>query len=92
MVTLNPGYALYDRDTSTYYVAATPHNLYWRIEPKKAAASDFVVTDSTLTTTFGNSSYKGVAVTVAEQYKQNGENWKDKLEVQYKAEGGKWTN
>lgn len=92
VVKLDAGYALYDRDTSTYYVAATPLNLYWRIEPKAAAASDFVVTDSTLTTTFGNSSYKGVAVTVAEQYKQNGENWKDKLEVQYKAEGGKWTN
>ena len=90
VVKLEPGYALYH--SNTYYVAGIPLNLVWRIEPKEAAASDFVVTDSTLTTTFGNSSYKGVAVTVAEQYKQNGENWKDKLEVQYKAEGGKWTN
>lgn len=92
VVTLKPGYALYDRDTSTYYVAATPHNLYWRIEPKKAAASDFVVDASTLTTTY-NEKCHGVTVTVAEQYKQNGENWDGKLEVQYKAEGGgTWTN
>lgn len=92
VVKLDSGYALYDRDTRTYYVADTPLNLVWRIAPKEAAAEDFVVTDSTLTTTFGNSSYNGVAVTVAGQYKQNGENWKDKLEVQYKAEGGEWTN
>ena len=90
VVTLNPGYALYH--TNTYYVAATPLNLYWSIEPKKAAASDFEVDASTLTTTFGDSSYKGVTVTVAEQYKQHGEDWNGKLEVQYKAEGGKWTN
>ena len=88
-VTLKPGYALYH--SNTYYVADTPLNLVWHINPKKAAAADFVVTDSTLTTTFGNSSYKGVAVTVAEQYKQNGENWKDKLEVQYLVDGT-WTN
>lgn len=92
VVTLKPGYALYDRVTNTYYVADTPLNLYWRIAPKKAAASDFVVDASTLTTTFGDSSYKGVTVTVAKQYKQNGENWDGKLEVQYKAEGGEWTN
>lgn len=91
-VTLKPGYAWCDSVTSTYYVADTPLNLYWRIEPKAAAASDFVVTDSTLTTTYNDPSYKGVAVTVAEQYKQNGENWDGKLEVQYKAEDGKWTN
>lgn len=90
VVKLNPGYALYH--SNTYYVAGIPLNLVWRIAPKEAAASDFVVTDSTLTTTFGNSSYKGVAVTVAKQYKQNGENWDGKLEVQYKAEDGKWTN
>lgn len=92
VVTLKPGYALHNSVTNTYYVADTPLNLDWRIAPKEAAASDFVVTDSTLTTTFGNSSYKGVTVTVAKQYKQNGENWDGKLEVQYKAEGGKWTN
>ena len=92
VVKLNPGYAWCDSVTSTYYVAGIPLNLVWRIEPKTAAASDFEVTDSTLTTTFGNSSYKGVAVTVAKQYKQNGENWDGKLEVQYKAEGGEWTN
>ena len=90
VVELEPGYALYH--SNTYYVAGIPLNLVWRIAPKEAAAEDFVVTDSTLTTTFGNSSYNGVAVTVAGQYKQNGENWKDKLEVQYKAEGGEWTN
>lgn len=90
VVTLKPGYALYH--TNTYYVADTPLNLYWRIAPKEAAASDFVVTDSTLTTTFGNSSYKGVTVTVAEQYTKNSENWKDKLEVQYQAKDGTWTN
>lgn len=88
-VTLDPGYALYH--TNTYYVAATPLNLDWRIEPKAAAASDFVVTDSTLTTTFGDLSYKGVAVTVAEQYTKNGENWDGKLEVYYLVDGT-WTN
>lgn len=92
VVKLDAGYALYDRDTSTYYVAATPLNLVWRIEPKEAAASDFVVTDSTLTTTYDEKCH-GVTVTVAEQYKQNGENWDGKIEVQYKAEGGgTWTN
>ena len=92
VVNLKPGYAWYDSRTNTYYVADTPLNLYWRIAPKEAAASDFVVTDSTLTTTFGNSSYKGVAVTVAAKYTEHHENWNGKLEVQYKAEGGKWTN
>ena len=92
VVTLKPGYALCDHVTSTYYVAATPLNLVWRIEPKEAAASDFVVTDSTLTTTYDEKCH-GVTVTVAEQYKQNGENWDGKIEVQYKAEGGgTWTN
>lgn len=90
VVELEPGYALYH--SNTYYVAGIPLNLVWRIAPKEAAASDFVVTDSTLTTTFGNSSYKGVAVTVAAKYKAHGEDWNDKLEVQYKAEGGEWTN
>lgn len=87
-VELEPGYALYH--SNTYYVAGIPLNLVWRIEPKKAAASDFVVTDSTLTTTYNDLSYNGVAVTVAKQYKRNGENWDGKLEVQYKAEGGDW--
>ena len=90
VVTLKPGYALYNSVTNTYYVTATPLNLVWRIEPKKAAASDFVVT-STLTTTY-KEEYHGVTVTVAEQYTKNGENWDGKLEVQYKAEGGEWTN
>ena len=90
VVKLNSGYALYDRDTSTYYVADTPLNLVWRIAPKEAAASDFVVT-STLTTTY-NEKYHGVTVTVAEQYTKNSENWKDKLEVQYQAKDGAWTN
>ena len=92
VVTLKPGYALYNSVTNTYYVTDTPLNLVWRIEPKEAAADDFVVTDSTLTTTYNDLSYNGVAVTVAGQYKRNGENWDGKLEVQYKAEGGKWTN
>lgn len=87
-VELEPGYALYH--SNTYYVADTPLDLVWRIAPKKAAASDFVVTDSTLTTTYNDLSYNGVAVTVAKQYKRNGENWDGKLEVQYKAEGGDW--
>ena len=89
-VELEPGYALYH--TNTYYVAATPLNLDWSIEPKKAAASDFLVDASTLTTTFGDSSYKGVTVTVAAKYTEHHENWDGKLEVQYQAEGGKWTN
>lgn len=88
VVTLKPGYALCD--SGTYYVADTPLNLYWRIAPKEADAQDFVVT-STLTTTY-NGEYHGVTVTVAEKYKQNGEDWHGKLEVQYKAEGGEWTN
>ena len=92
VVKLEPGYALYDRDTSTYYVADTPLNLYWRIEPKAAAASDFVVTDSTLTTTYNDLSYNGVTVTVAKQYKQHSEDWTDKLEVQYQAKDNTWTN
>ena len=92
VVNLNSGYAWCDSLTSTYYVAGMSIDLDWSIAQKTAAASDFVVTDSTLTTTYGDDSYNGVAVTVAEQYKQNGENWKDKLEVQYKAKGGKWTN
>lgn len=90
VVTLKPGYALYNRDTSTYYVADTPLNLVWRIAPKAAAASDFVVDTSTLTTTY-NEEYHGVTVTVAEQYKQNGENWDGKLEVHYLVDG-EWTN
>lgn len=93
VVTLNPGYALCDSLTNTYYVADTPLNLYWSIEPKKAAASDFLVDASTLTTTFGDSSYNGVTVTVAAKYTEHHENWNGKLEVQYKAEdGGEWTN
>lgn len=90
VVTLNPGYALYHKNT--YYVADTPLNLVWRIEPKAAAASDFVVDASTLTTTYKDPSYNGVTVTVAAKYKAHGEDWNDKLEVQYKAEGGEWTN
>ena len=61
-------------------------------EPKEAAASDFEVDASTLATTYNDLSYNGVAVTVAEKYRKNGENWNGKLEVQYQAEGGKWTN
>ena len=91
VVTLKPGYAWCDSRTSTYYVADTPLNLDWSIEPKEAAASDFVVTDSTLTTTYDDHSYKGVAVTVAKQYKQNGENWDGKIEVHYLVDGT-WTN
>ena len=89
VVNLNPGYALYH--TNTYYVAGMSIDLDWRIEPKKAAASDFEVNTSTLTTTY-NEKYHGVAVTVAQKYKQNSENWKDKLEVQYQAKDGAWTN
>ena len=90
VVTLKPGYALYHKNT--YYVADTPLNLDWRIAPKKAAASDFEVDASTLTTTYKDPSYKGVAVTVAKQYTKNGESWDGKLEVQYQAKGGGWTN
>ena len=90
-VELEPGYALYDRVTNTYYVADTPLNLDWHIAAKTAAASDFVVTDSTLTTTY-NEEYHGVTVTVAAKYTEHSEDWTDKLEVQYKAEGGEWTN
>lgn len=92
VVTLKPGYALYNSVTNTYYVTDTPLNLYWSIEPKKAAADDFVVTASTLTTTFGNSSYKGVAVTVAKKYTKHSENWDGKLEVQYQAKDNTWTS
>lgn len=88
VVKLEPGYALYH--SNTYYVAGIPLNLVWRIEPKEAAADDFVVTDSTLTTTY-KEEYHGVTVTVAEQYKQNGENWDGKLEVQYQVDNT-WTN
>ena len=90
VVTLNPGYALYHKNT--YYVADTPLNLVWHIAAKAAAAEDFVVDKTTLTTTFGVSSYQGVVVTVAKQYKQYHEDWNGKLEVQYQAEGGEWTN
>lgn len=91
VVTLKPGYALYNSVTNTYYVTATPLNLYWRIEPKKAAASDFLVDASTLTTTY-KEEYHGVTVTVAKQYKQHSEDWTDKLEVQYQAKDNTWTN
>lgn len=89
VVELEPGYALYH--SNTYYVADTPLNLVWRIEPKEAAADDFVVTDSTLTTTY-KEEYHGVTVTVAKQYKQHSEDWTDKLEVQYQAKDNTWTN
>lgn len=93
VVTLKPGYALYNSVTNTYYVTDTPLNLVWRIAAKPAAADDFEVDASTpLTTTFGDSSYKGVTVTVAAKYTEHHENWNGKLEVQYKAEGGEWTN
>lgn len=91
VVTLNPGYALCDSLTNTYYVADTPLNLYWSIARKEAAADDFVVTDSTLTTTY-KEEYHGVTVTVAKQYKQHSEDWTDKLEVQYQAKDNTWTN
>lgn len=91
-VELEPGYALYDRVTNTYYVADTPLNLVWHIAPKAAAASDFEVDASTLTTTFRDPSYKGVTVTVAAKYTEDSEDWTDKLEVQYQAKGGTWTN
>ena len=92
VVTLKPGYALYNSVTNTYYVAATPLDLYWSIAPKEAAASDFVVDASTPLTTTYKEEYHGVTVTVAKQYTKHSENWDGKLEVQYKAEGGKWTN
>lgn len=88
VVTLEPGYALYH--SNTYYVAATPLNLYWSIAPKEAAADDFVVTDSTLTTTY-KEEYHGVAVTVAAKYTEHSEDWTDKLEVQYQVDNT-WTN
>lgn len=91
VVTLNPGYAWCDSLTNTYYVAGMSIDRVWRIEPKEAAADDFVVTDSTLTTTY-NEEYHGVTVTVAKKYTEHHENWNGKLEVQYKAEGGTWTN
>lgn len=91
VVTLKPGYAWCDSRTNTYYVAGMSINLYWSIARKEAAADDFVVTDSTLTTTY-EEEYHGVTVTVAKQYKQHSEDWDGKLEVQYKAEGGTWTN
>lgn len=91
VVNLKPGYTWCESLTSTYYVAGMSIDLDWSIEPKKAAADDFVVTDSTLTTTY-KEEYHGVTVTVAKQYKQHSENWDGKLEVQYQAEGGKWTN
>lgn len=91
VVNLKPGYAWCDSRTSTYYVAGMSIDRVWRIEPKKAAADDFVVTDSTLTTTYDEKCH-GVTVTVAAKYKAHGEDWNDKLEVQYKAEGGEWTN
>lgn len=90
-VTLKPGYAWYDRDTRTYYVAGMSLDLDWHIAARAAVASDFEVTDSTLRTTY-KEEYHGVAVTVAEQYTKNEENWDGKLEVQYQAEGGEWTN
>lgn len=89
-VELEPGYALYH--SNTYYVAGIPLNLVWRIAPKAAIASDFEVDASTLTTTFRDPSYKGVTVTVAKQYTEHSEDWTDKIEVQYQAEGGTWTN
>lgn len=91
VVTLDPGYALYDSRTNTYYVADTPLDLVWHINPKKAAAADFEVDPSTLTTTY-NEEYHGVTVTVAKKYTEHSENWDGKLEVQYKAEGGEWTS
>ena len=90
-VELEPGYALYDRVTNTYYVADTPLNLVWHIAPKAAAASDFEVDASTLTTTFRDPSYKGVTVTVAAKYTEDSEGWTDKLEVLYLVDGT-WTN
>lgn len=90
VVTLKPGYALYH--SNTYYVADTPLNLVWRIAAKPAAADDFEVDASTPLTTTYNEKCHGVTVTVAAKYKAHSENWDGKLEVQYKAEGGEWTN
>ena len=87
-VELEPGYALYH--SNTYYVAGIPLNLVWRIEPKKAAASDFVVDASTLTTTY-KEEYHGVTVTVAKKYTEHGEHWNGELEVHYLVDGT-WTN
>ncbi len=90
VVKLDSGYALYDRDTRTYYVADTPLNLVWHIAQKTAAASDFVVDASTLTTTY-KEEYHGVTVTVAKKYTEHHENWDGKLEVYYLVDGT-WTN
>lgn len=87
-VELESGYALYH--SNTYYVAGIPLNLVWRIEPKKAAASDFVVDASTLTTTY-KEEYHGVTVTVAKKYTEHGEHWNGELEVHYLVDGT-WTN
>lgn len=89
-VELEPGYALYH--SNTYYVAGIPLNLVWRIEPKEAAASDFVVDASTPLTTTYNEKCHGVTVTVAAKYKAHSENWDGKLEVQYQAKDNTWTN
>ena len=89
-VTLKPGYAWYDRDTRTYYVAGMSLDLDWHIAARAAVASDFEVTDSTLRTTY-KEEYHGVAVTVAKQYTEHSEDWTDKIEVQYQVDG-KWTN
>ena len=90
VVKLDSGYALYDRDTRTYYVADTPLNLDWHIAAKTAAASDFVVDASTLTTTY-KEEYHGVTVTVAKKYTEHGEHWNGELEVHYLVDGT-WTN
>lgn len=87
-VELEPGYALYH--SNTYYVAGIPLNLVWRIAQKEAAASDFVVDASTLTTTY-KEEYHGVTVTVAKKYTEHHENWDGKLEVYYLVDG-EWTN
>ena len=89
VVKLKPGYAWYDSTTGTYSVAYK--NVVWSIAAKEAAAEDFVVDTSTLTTTYGET-YQGVGVTVAEKYTKNGEDWTGKLEVQYKAANGDWTD
>lgn len=93
VVNLKPGYAWCDSLTNTYYVAGMSIDRVWRIEPKEAAASDFVVDASTPLTTTYNEKCHGVTVTVAAKYTEHHENWNGKLEVQYKAEGGgEWTN
>lgn len=92
VVKLKLGYAWYDSRTSTYYVADTPLNLNWSIAPKTAVAEDFVVTDSTLTTTY-NKEYHGVTVTVAKKYTEHREDWVGKLEVQYhRAKDDTWSS